>query len=68
VIPDKLQGGVMNMFRIPLNTLVCVGTLLTDYYPARFVFGIITVWMLIGAGLQMAVIQALGKKTAGKAE
>jgi len=43
VIPDNLQGGVMNMFRIPLNSLVVVGTLLTDYYPARFVFGIISV-------------------------
>jgi len=68
VIPDKLQGSVMNMFRIPLNTLVVVGTLLTDYYPARFVFGIITVWMLIGAGLQIAVIGALAaeKGTEGK--
>lgn len=60
VIPDNLQGSVMNMFRIPLNSLVCVGTLLTDFYPARFVFGVICVWMLIGACLQMAVIQALG--------
>merc|ERR1712066_778727 len=59
VIPDKLQGSVMNMFRIPLNSLVCIGTLLTDYYPARFVFGIICVWMLIGACLQLAVIRAL---------
>lgn len=59
VIPDHLQGSVMNMFRIPLNSLVCIGTLLTDYYPARFVFGVITVWMLIGAGLQVAVIRAL---------
>merc|ERR1711953_1659766 len=55
VIPDKLQGSVMNMFRIPLNSLVVIGTLLTDYYPARFVFGIIVIWMLIGAGLQLAV-------------
>merc|ERR1712066_148479 len=61
VIPDKLQGGVMNMFRIPLNTLVVVGTLLTDYFPARFVFGVITVWMLIGAGLQVLVIQEFEK-------
>merc|ERR1719360_69514 len=65
VIPDHLQGSVMNMFRIPLNSLVVIGTLLTDYYPARFVFGVITVWMLIGAGMQYAVIQALadGKDT-----
>lgn len=59
VIPDHLQGSVMNMFRIPLNALVVLGTLLTDYYPARLVFGVITVWMLVGAGLQLAVIRAL---------
>merc|ERR1739845_336206 len=61
VIPDELQGSVMNMFRIPLNSLVVIGTLLTDYYPARSVFAIITCWMLVGAGLQVAVIQALGQ-------
>merc|ERR1719188_2496758 len=61
VIPDNLQGSVMNMFRIPLNSLVVIGTLLTDYYPARFVFGIITVWMLVGAILQVVVVQSLGQ-------
>merc|ERR1711920_513229 len=60
VIPDKLQGSVMNMFRIPLNSLVVIGTLLTDYFPARSVFAIITCWMLVGAVLQIAVIQSLG--------
>lgn len=66
VIPDELQGSVMNMFRIPLNSLVVIGTLLTDYYPSRFVFGVITCWMLVGAALQMIVIQALAKGTDGK--
>jgi len=61
VIPDNLQGSVMNMFRIPLNSLVVVGTLLADNYPARWVFAIISVWMLIGACLQVAVINALAK-------
>merc|ERR1712032_150606 len=68
VIPDELQGSVMNMFRIPLNSLVVVGTLLTDYYPARFVFGIIVIWMFIGAILQVAVINALAKKDESKKE
>jgi len=58
VIPDNLQGSVSNMFRIPLNSLVVIGTLLTDYYPARFVFGVITCWMLVGAVLQVAIICA----------
>jgi len=68
VIPDNLQGSVMNMFRIPLNSLVVVGTMLTDFYPARFVFAIISVWMLIGACLQIAVISALAKKDESKKE
>jgi len=68
VIPDNLQGSVMNMFRIPLNSLVVIGTLLTDYYPARFVFGVITCWMLVGACLQVAVIRASVKQSAGKTE
>jgi len=68
VIPDNLQGSVMNMFRIPLNTLVVVGTLLTDYYPARFVFGIITIWMMMGAALQVIVIQALASHGNGDAK
>eukprot|EP00930_Biecheleria_cincta_P032052 TRINITY_DN22238_c0_g2_i1.p1 TRINITY_DN22238_c0_g2~~TRINITY_DN22238_c0_g2_i1.p1 ORF type:complete len:451 (+),score=71.13 TRINITY_DN22238_c0_g2_i1:90-1442(+) len=66
VIPDELQGSAMNMFRIPLNTLVVIGTLLTDYYPSRFVFGIIVVWMLIGAMLQVVVIQALAQPSSEK--
>lgn len=66
VIPDKLQGSVMNMFRIPLNSLVVLGTLLTDFYPARFVFGVITCWMLVGAVLQVAVIRALSKEDLSK--
>jgi hypothetical protein len=65
VIKDHLTGSVTNMFRIPLNSLVVIGTLLTDYLPARYVFGIITVWMLIGAVAQVIVIQELGK---GKVE
>jgi len=66
VIPDELTGSVTNMFRLPLNSLVVIGTLLTDHYPARFVFGVITCWMLLGAGAQMLVIQALAKTDDGK--
>jgi len=61
VIPDELTGSVTNMFRIPLNSLVVIGTLLTDYLQARYVFGIITCWMLLGAGAQVVVIQSLAK-------
>merc|ERR1712060_841055 len=66
VLPDDVYGAVCNIFRIPLNSLVVLGTLLTDYFPARFVFGIIAIWMLIGAGLMYLVIQALEKPGEGK--
>jgi|Transcript_24546 MFS family permease len=61
VIPDELTGSVTNMFRVPLNSLVVIGTLLTDYMAARYVFGIITCWMLLAAGAQVYVIQELAK-------
>merc|ERR1712014_368135 len=53
VIPDAVQGRVMNLFRIPLNILVVVGTKLTDLYPANFCFTMIVTWLLIGAVLQL---------------
>jgi len=46
-----------------MGSLVVIGTLLTDYYPSRFVFGIITFWMLVGAAFQMVVIQSLKSST-----
>eukprot|EP00913_Durusdinium_trenchii_P030253 g28343.t1 len=33
VIPDSIQGSVMNIFRVPLNIFVVIGTKLTDIYP-----------------------------------
>jgi len=68
VIPDSQQGGVMNIFRVPLNILVVVGTKLTDVYPTHFVFSIIICWLLAGAGLQMLLVQAAGQAADGKKE
>lgn len=59
VIPDEVQGTVMNIFRVPLNMLVVTGTFLTDYYHFSTVFAIITVWMLVGAGFQVVFARAL---------
>jgi len=59
VIPDEVQGTVMNIFRVPLNMLVVTGTFLTDYYHFSTVFAIITVWMLVGAGFQMVFARSL---------
>lgn len=59
VIPDSVQGSVMNIFRVPLNVLVVVGTKLTDVYPTQTVFSIIVVWLLIGGVCQIFLAQAL---------
>lgn len=55
VIPNHLQGSVINIFRIPLNILVIVGTKLTDLYPRSFCFSVIVCWLLIGAVLQFVL-------------
>merc|ERR1711988_1714519 len=60
VIPDEVQGTVMNIFRVPLNMLVVTGTYLTDYYHFSTVFAIITVWMLVGAGFQVVFAKSMG--------
>merc|ERR1712217_682955 len=61
VIPDALHGSVMNIFRVPLNVLVVVGTKLTDILAPSSVFFIIVIWLLIGAGIQMALAQELAQ-------
>jgi len=58
VIPDAVQGSVMNIFRVPLNILVVVGTKLTDLYPPQFCFAVIICWLLLGAALQMKLVEA----------
>lgn len=62
VIPDALQGGVMNIFRIPLNVLVVIGTKLTDIYPTQVVFSILVCWMIVGAVCQLLLASASSEK------
>lgn len=61
VIPDAVQGSVMNLFRVPLNILVVVGTKLTDLYPANFCFSMIVSWLLMGAALQFVLARELAR-------
>merc|ERR1712232_809304 len=68
VLPDEIQGSVMNIFRVPLNIFVVVGTKLTDLYPAPTVFSIIVVWLLLGAVLQVLLASALGSSASKKAQ
>ncbi|CAN0136093.1 unnamed protein product [Phaeothamnion confervicola] len=51
-LPDDLQGSIMNLFRLPLNVLVVVGTLLTDHAAPPVVFGVVSLWFAAAALLQ----------------
>lgn len=51
----------MNIFRVPLNMFVIVGTKLTDIYPAQTCFSIIVAWLLCGAVLQWLLAVELKK-------
>lgn len=55
-VPDGLQGGILNIFRLPLNAVVCAGTFATDYLPAFQVFTIISVCFMAAAILQSTMI------------
>lgn len=66
IIPNDVQGSVMNIFRVPLNIFVIVGTKLTDIYPPQTCFSIIVSWLLMGALLQGLLIKEMNKSTPAK--
>lgn len=54
----------MNVFRVPLNILVVVGTKMTDLYPISTCFTVVVCWLLLGALLQVALALSMGGKKA----
>jgi len=60
-VPDGLQGGILNIFRLPLNAVVVAGTYATDHLPAHQVFAIISVCFMIAAVLQATMISGAPK-------
>ena len=57
-IPDELQSSIMNIFRIPLNLLVVIGTFLAENSDSSgsvsyFVFGVCSSWFFLAAVLQV---------------
>jgi MFS family permease len=68
VIPNNVQGSVMNIFRVPLNIFVIVGTKLTDIYPTQTCFTIIVVWLICGAILQVLLIGEMAKTEPAKSD
>lgn len=52
-LPGGLQSSVMNIFRLPLNVLVVVGTRVTDIAQPETVFLMIASWFVTSAVLQL---------------
>jgi hypothetical protein len=53
LIPEELRATVTNLFRVPLNICVVVGTMLTDRYSPTVVFPILTVWLVLATVAQV---------------
>jgi MFS transporter, MFS domain-containing protein family, molybdate-anion transporter len=55
-VPDALQGGILNIFRLPLNTVVVAGTYATDVLETSKVFMMVSGCFLAAALLQASMI------------
>jgi hypothetical protein len=55
-VPDALQGGILNIFRLPLNTVVVAGTYATDVLETSKVFMMVSACFLAAALLQASMI------------
>jgi hypothetical protein len=55
-VPDALQGGILNIFRLPLNTVVVAGTYATDVLETSTVFMMVSGCFLASALLQASMI------------
>ena len=55
-VPDHLQGGILNIFRLPLNAVVVAGTHATDILPTYQVYMMVSVCFMAAAVLQATMI------------
>ena len=55
-VPDALQGGILNIFRLPLNALVVSGTYATDVLPPADVFKLVSASFYCAALLQATLV------------
>lgn len=55
-VPDSLQGGILNIFRLPLNAVVVAGTHATDIMEASHVFILVSACFMAAALLQGTLI------------
>jgi len=55
-VPDALQGGILNIFRLPLNAIVVTGTYATDVMEPANVFKLVSAWFYFAAVLQATLV------------
>lgn len=69
--PEALQSSVMSVFRLPLNLLVVVGTLLTSsangVESLQFVFGVVVCMHVVAVLLQVSLLVSISKGNSGAA-
>jgi len=65
-VPDNLQGGILNIFRLPLNAVVVAGTHATDVLPTSTVYWIVSACFMGAALLQSTLIFSSGSKKTKK--
>ena len=55
-VPDALQGGILNIFRLPLNAIVVSGTYATDVLEPADVFKLVSASFYCAAMLQATLV------------
>lgn len=55
-VPDALQGAILNIFRLPLNVFVVLGTRATDVIEPHKVFTLVGAWFLSATIIQASMI------------
>jgi MFS transporter, MFS domain-containing protein family, molybdate-anion transporter len=56
-VPDALQGAILNIFRLPLNTVVVLGTHATEVFEASIVFKMVSACFFAASILQASMIK-----------
>jgi len=65
-VPDALQGSILNIFRLPLNTFVVAGTYATDIMDPPKVFALVGMWFFCAGILQLTLVGGGGGKKTKK--
>jgi len=61
-VPDSLQGAILNIFRLPLNAVVVLGTHATDVMEPPHVFVLVSACFMAAAMIQATMISGDAKK------